>query len=451
MSINSKQYTQKLITGEKAADLINSGDEIVYGGFILAPIFIDGFIAKRIQEKELSNIRLTTMCFPGISQAVAADPKREHLIYDNPFFSPGDRILHEMGICNHIPSLFSEIPTFFQHKYISLDILFLRTTPMDDHGFFNYGLANTFIRYLIENAKIVVVETNTTMPYCLGGLDEAVHLSEVDYIVKSDNAPIITTDPAPASDTEKIIADYLIKVIDEGACLQLGIGGMPNALGALIAQAGIKGLGIHTEMLVDSVVDMYEAGCITNRNKDVFTGKIAYTFGFGSQKLYDFMDKNPACASYPVHIVNNPDIISQNKNVVSINNAIEADLFGQISSESKGHKHISGSGGQFDFVQGAYRSEGGKSFICMTSTYTDKKGEQYSRIVPQFSPATGITVPRTMTQYVVTEYGIAQLKGKSTWQRAESLIDIAHPDFRNELVKKAEEFNIWRPVNKKMD
>ena len=451
MSTNNSQYTQKLITGEKAAGLIKPGDEVVYGGFILAPIYIDGFIAKRVQEKELSNNTFATMCFPGISQAVAADPKSEHLIYDNAFFSPGDRILHEMGLCNHIPSLFREIPTFFEFKYMTIDILYLRTTPIDDHGFFNFGLANTFIREMIDNTKILIVETNSTMPYCYGGLDEAIHISEVDYIVESDNSPIIATDPPPASDKDKIIADYLIKEIEDGSCLQLGIGGMPNALGALLAQSGVKDLGIHTEMLVDSVVDMYEAGCITNRNKDVFKGKIVYTFGFGSRKLYDFMDRNPACASYPVKIVNNPEVISQNKKVVSINNAIEADLFGQISSESKGHKHISGSGGQFDFVQGAYGSKGGKSFICMTSTYTDKEGNQHSRIVPQFSPGTGITVPRTMTQYVVTEYGIAQLKGKSTWKRAEALINIAHPDFRDELVKNAEAFNIWRPVNKKMD
>lgn len=443
-----EQYRQKLVSGEKAAGLLKSGDRILYGGFLLEPVYTDGFIAKRIENKELNDLTLLTMCYPGFCLAAAADPKREHLTYNNAFFSPGDRILHEMGACDHVPSLFSEIPTYFANQE-PYDILYLRTTPKDASGFFNFGIATTFIRKLIDNSKTVVIETNESMPYCLGGLGEAVHISEVDYIVESDNAPILVTEPAPANDTEKIIADLLLKEIHDGACVQLGIGGMPNALGVLIAKSGIKDLGIHTEMIVDSIVDMYEAGCISNKRKNVYEGKIAYTFGFGTQKLYDFLNMNPACASYPVDLINNPNIIAQNDNVVSINNAIEADLYGQISSESKGFKQISGSGGQWDFVNGAYHSKGGKSFICMTSTYDDKEGKKHSRIVPYFAPGTPATVTRTMTQYVVTEFGIAQLKGKSTWERAESLIDIAHPDFKDELVKKAEEMNIWRPAHKR--
>ncbi len=442
------QHGQKLISGEKAAGLVKSGDRMLYAGFLLEPVYIDGLIAKRIEKKELTDVDLLSMCYPGFCMAAAADPKAEHIRYTNAFFSPGDRILHEMGTCSHVPSLFSEIPSYFDFNE-PFDILYLRTAPIDANGFFNFGIATTFIRRLIDNSKKVVIETNDTMPYCLGGLGENVHISEVDYIVESDNAQILVTTPAPANDTEKIIADILLKEINDGACLQLGIGGMPNALGALIAKSGLKDLGIHTEMIVDSIVDMYEAGCITNQRKNIYKGKIAYTFGFGTQKLYDFVNMNPACASYPVDLINNPGIISQIDNFISINNAIETDLYGQVSSESKGFKQISGSGGQWDFVHGAYHSKGGKSFICMTSTYDDKEGKTHSRIVPYFTPGTPVTVTRTMTQYVVTEFGIAQLKGKSTWERAEALIDIAHPDFQDELVKKAEEMNIWRPVNKK--
>lgn len=445
----SKQNQQKSISGEKASELIKSGNEVAYGGFILAPVYIDSLIAKRIEKKELTDIRLLSMCYPGICLAASADPKREHVIYSNAFFSPGDRILHEMGLCDHVPSLFSEIPSFFERGYTTIDVLYIRTAPMDDHGFFNYGITNTFIRRLVEKAKIVVVETNNNMPYCYGGVDEAVHISEVDYIVESDNAAILSTTPALADETEKIIAGHLLKEINDGACLQLGIGGMPNALGALIATSGLQNLGVHTEMLVDSFVDMYEAGCITNREKNVYQGKIVYTFGFGSQKLYDFMDRNPACASYPIHLVNQPEIIASNNNVVSINSAIATDLLGQVSSESAGPKQISGTGGQWDFVNGAYHSNGGKSFICLTSTYKDKGGKAHSRIVPHFKPGTAATITRTMTQYVVTEFGIAQLKGKSTWQRAEALIKIAHPDFQDDLVKQAEAMNMWRPAHKR--
>jgi len=223
---------------------------------------------------------------------------------------------------------------------------------------------------------------------------------------------------------------------------------MPNAIGAMIAQSDLKDLGVHTEMLVDSFVDMYEAGRITCRRKQIDKGKMVYTFAMGTQKLYDFLDENPMAISYPVSYTNNPYVIAQNDNMVCINNAVQVDLFGQVASEASGPRHISGTGGQLDFIFGSYKSKGGKGFICLSSTIKDDNGNLVSRIVPTLEPGTIVTVPRTINYYVVTEYGIAMMKGKSTWERAEALINIAHPDFRDELIKEADKMKIWVKTNK---
>ncbi|MGE5421756.1 MAG: acetyl-CoA hydrolase/transferase family protein, partial [Ignavibacteriales bacterium] len=232
------------------------------------------------------------------------------------------------------------------------------------------------------------------------------------------------------------------------ACLQLGIGAMPNAVGAMIAQSDLKDLGVHTEMLADSYLAMYEAGRITGKNKTIDRGKMVYTFAMGSKELYEFLDKNPACSSYDVAYTNDPNIIAKNDKVVGINNAVEVDLYGQVCSESSGTRHISGTGGQFDFIFGAYRSRGGKGLICLSSTFTDKNGNLQSRIKPTLTPGAIVTVPRTVTEYIITEYGKAILKGKSTWERAEALIEVAHPQVRDELIHEAEMAGIWVKTNR---
>jgi acyl-CoA hydrolase len=301
---------------------------------------------------------------------------------------------------------------------------------------------------ICDVARIVVAEVNTSVPKCLGGIRESIHISDIDYIVEGNNEPLIELPPTPFSETDNKIARLVLQEIEDGACLQLGIGAMPNAIGSMIAQSDLKDLGAHTEMLVDSFVDMYEAGRLNGRRKQIDKRKMVYTFAMGSRRLYDFLDNNPACAMFPVNYTNDPYVIARNNKVVAINNAIEIDLYGQACAESSGTRQISGTGGQFDFIFGSYKSEGGKGLVCLSSTVEGKDGKLESRIKPTITPGGTVTDHRAINFYVVTEYGKAVLKGESTWQRAENLINIAHPLFRDELIKEAEKMKIWVRTNK---
>ena len=288
------------------------------------------------------------------------------------------------------------------------------------------------------------------MPRCLGGFESEIHISKVDYIVEGDN-PAIGELPAggPATEIDKKVAKLIVDEIPNGACLQLGIGGMPNAVGALIAESDLKDLGVHTEMYVDAFVDIAKAGKITGAKKNIDRFRQTYAFGAGTKKMYDYMNDNPELMSAPVDYTNDVRVIAQIDNFISINNAVDVDLFGQVSAESSGIRQISGAGGQMDFVMGAYLSNGGKSFICLSSTFTDKTGKTTSRIRPTLIEGSVVTDTRPTTEYIVTEYGMVNLKGLSAWERAEKLISIAHPDFRDELIQEAEKMHIWRRTNKR--
>jgi butyryl-CoA:acetate CoA-transferase len=287
------------------------------------------------------------------------------------------------------------------------------------------------------------------MPRCLGGTECGIHISKVNAIVEGENPPIGELGAGgPATEVDKKVAELIVDQIPNGACLQLGIGGMPNAVGSLIAESDLKDLGVHTEMYVDAFVDIAKAGKITGAHKSIDRFRQAYAFGAGTKKMYDYMDDNPELMSAPVDYTNDIRSISALDNFISINNCVDLDLYGQISSESSGTKQISGAGGQLDFVLGAYLSKGGKSFICCSSTFTDKQGQLHSRIRPTLANGSIVTDTRPNTHYVVTEYGMVNLKGLSGWQRAEAIISIAHPDFRDELIKEAENMHIWRRSNR---
>lgn len=442
----SEEYRRKLVPVDEALKVVKSGDLVHYGEFVMNSRYLDEALARRVDE--LENVKIRTVTCPFPPQTVLADPERKHFIFNDWHFSGASRKLHDKNLCNYIPLTYHEGPTFYERGYIPVDVSLIMVTPMDEHGFFNLGTSNSITPAVTDAAKVVIAEVNTSVPRCLGGCRESIHISKIDYIVEGDNKPMIEVPPAPVSEVDKKVAALIMEEIQDGACLQLGIGGMPNAIGAMIAQSDLKDLGVHTEMLVDSFVDMYEAGRITGQRKQLDRGKMVYTFAMGTNKLYEFMNNNPVCASYPVDYTNNPFVIGQNDNMMCINNAVQVDIYGQVASESSGPRHISGTGGQLDFIFGSYKSKGGKGFICLSSTYKDEDGTTKSRIVPTLEPGTIVTVPRTLNYYVVTEYGKAMLKGKSTWERAEALIDIAHPDFRDELIREADRLKVWVRSNK---
>jgi acyl-CoA hydrolase len=287
---------------------------------------------------------------------------------------------------------------------------------------------------------MVIVETSRGLPYVYGE-ETGLHVSEVDYVVRGDDATAPELPNPAVTGIEAAVGRRIAAEIGDGDCLQIGIGGMPNAVCSLLLDAGVRDLGVHTEMMTDGLAALYRAGRITGTNKRLNAGKIVYTFALGSSDLYTTLDRNRDMHCCPVEYTNAPEVIMQNPCVISINNTTQIDLQGQAASESDGHRHISGTGGQLQFVRGAYASPGGKSFICLSSTY-EKRGERRSRIVLNLTPGNVVTTPRSDTMYVVTEYGLVNLKGKSVAERAVALIAIAHPDFREELERQAYEHRL---------
>ena len=442
--LNRAKYQEKLRTAEEVARMIKSGDEIFFSEFVLRPEAFDEALADRAEE--LKDVKIEGVCLTKVPRFIEADPKRQHFIYNDWHFSGVSRKLYQQGLCSYVPFTYHQGPRVIR-KYKTYDYVVVSARPMDGQGYFNYGMSNSLTSAAITKAKAVVVEINENMPHCLGGNQESVHVSRVDYIIEGHNQPIMELPPSQPSETDAQIAQNIMQEIEDGACLQLGIGGLPNVIGSMIADSDLQDLGIHTEMLVDSMVDLYDVGKITGNQKTMDRFKMVYTFAMGTKKLYEFLHNNPACASYPVNYTNNPRVIAANDKVVAINNAIEVDLFSQVCSESVGTAQISGTGGQFDFIFGAFNSRGGKGIIGLSSIYKDKDGAVHSRIAPTLQPGSIVTVPRSCVQYIATEFGIVQLKGKSTWERAEALIGIAHPMFRDELTKQARDMKIWLDHN----
>lgn len=440
-----EEYQKRLLTADQAAQLVKSGDWIEYGFGITSGRDFDEALAKR--KDELKDVKIR--CDIGAYQhfTAEADPTGEVFTWNSWHVAAFDK-KHIGQNLYYIPMKFHENPYMTRHDCEPIDIAVIQVSPMDKHGYFSFGASAVSGWAMMETAKIRILEVNERMPRCLGGNQECVHVTQVDYIIESKNEPLTTIPPAKGTETDQKIAKLIMERLYDGVCIQLGIGGLPNAVGTMIAESDLKDIGVHTEMYVDAYLEMYKAGKITGAKKNIDRYKQVYAFAMGTQELYDFIDDNPGLAAYSVDYTNDPRVICQIDNFVSINACVEVDLFGQVCSESSGVRHISGTGGQLDFVEGAYKSKGGQSFICMPSTFKAKDGTVKSRIQPILTPGAIVTDPRTAVHMIVTEFGIANMKGKSTWERAEALINLAHPDFREELIQKATEFKIWRRSNK---
>jgi acyl-CoA hydrolase len=428
------EYKRKLISAEEAAGLVKSGMWVDYGAICGFPSLIDEKLSERASELKEVKIRAehSHTIIPRI------DPDQEHFIFNSWFLGKVDREYYKNGACSYIPFGLGEGPRMYrQWLKDQVDITFIEVTPMDKDGNFNFGASITRQKAACEVAKIVVLEVNEHMPWVYGGHDEVVNISQVDYIVENYEYKIPVFPAAVVTKEDEAIAALLAEQIENGATIQLGVGAIPSVVGKLLIQHGLKDLGIHSEMFNDSMMELIEAGVVTGKKKSLNPGRAVHCFAAGSEKLYKFMDKNKTLAGFPVDYTNNPYVIAKNEKQIAINSTLRVDLRGQVCSESVGTRQISGTGGQLEFTRGAYMSEGGKAFICLHSTRESQDGKTISNIVPTLELGDMVTVPASDVSYVVTEYGIVNLKAKSVWQRAKALISIAHPAFRDALTEAA--------------
>lgn len=448
MSDIKSEYKKKLVSADEAVRIVKSGDRIHYGLFGGLVRDLDTALAKRTEELFDIKVMTTIWNYPEPPAILQADPETKHFKYFSTHFSGLDRKMNKQGCCWFIPVQFRENPKYWAENVGDIDVAMLQVGPMDKYGNFNFGPQLAEYWGIFKSAKKIIVEVNECQPI-VHGMENSINIAEVDLIVEGQPKALPNIVAKDASEIEKKIATHIVDKIESGSTLQLGIGGMPNYVGKMIAESDISDLSVHTEMFVDAYVHLYEQGKITG-NKNTNKGKMVFTFAMGSQEVYDFLDDNLLGFMAPVDYVNNLDVMAANDKLVSINSCLQVDLFGQVNSESAGLQHIGGTGGQLDFVMGAFQSKGGKSFLCTPSVRKNKDGSLTSLIMPTLPQGSIVSCPRSATHYVVTEYGAANMKGMSTWERAERLIEIAHPDFQDELVKEAEKMGIWKNSSKVM-
>ena len=442
MTSFEKEYQSKLVSAEQAAAVVKSGDFVDYGWCVTTVDAFDAALAKRMPE--LTDVKLRGGILLKEPEVFKIDNPGAHFTWNSWHMSGIERKAASKGFAFYAPIRYSELPRYYRDGGAKVDVAVFQATPMDEHGFFNFSVSPSHMTAVCEMAKTVIVEVNKNMPVCQGGQEHCIHISKVDMVIEGNNAPLGFL-PAPTpSEVDMKVAELIVEELSDGCCIQLGIGAMPTAVGSLIAKSDLKDLSVHSEMYVDSFVEMAKAGKVTGAKKNIDRFRQTFTFAAGGAEMYEYLNNNPEIMAAPVDYVNDVRVISSIDKFISINNAVDIDLFGQVNAESAGSKHISGAGGQLDFVLGAYLSKGGKTFICLSSTYKTKDGQLKSRIRPMLETGSIVTDTRANVQYVVTEYGKVNLKGKSGWERAEALISIAHPQFREELIEEAKKLGIWK-------
>lgn len=417
-------YTQRLTTAEDAIKIIRDNDRVVFAHAAGVPQEITKALVAH--KDDFQNVEIFHMLCLG-DGAYTRPEMLSHFRHTTNFVGGNTRLAVNEARADFIPCFFYELPRLFRNGTLPVDVAIVHLSTPDADGYCSFGVSSDYTKPAAHSARVVIAEVNDRMPY-VGG-DNHIHVSELDYIVETSN-PLFEIPLAPIGETEQAIGGFCAELIENGSTLQLGIGAIPDAV--LQCLQDKKDLGIHTEMFSDGVIDLVEKGVINGKCKTLHSGKLVATFLMGSQRLYDFADNNPDVALFPVDYVNDPYVIGRNHQLVSINSCIEIDLSGQVCSETIGLQQFSGTGGQVDYIRGAALSEGGKSILAMPSTAAHGK---ISRIVPYLTKGATVTTSRNEVDYIVTEYGIAHLKGKTLRQRAESLIRIAHPDFRESLME----------------
>ena len=421
-----QQFQAKRLSADDAVRLVRNGDTIVVPtGAAEPPKLLNALSEQRRDFRDVTVSQILPLRKFGY-----LDPETtEHVRHSAYFFGGATRPGGQAGWVDYIPSNFSELPGLISDGLLPADVVFSVASPMDEHGFFALGLAADYTMAALEKARVIVLEVNPNVPFTLGQCH--IHVSRVTALVESEE-PLPEVGLPKIGAVQQAIGKYVADMIPDGATLQIGYGGIPDAV--VMQLTSKRDLGIHTEMFGDGLLTLIESGAVTNERKNCNPRKMLATFALGSKKLYQFMHRNPALEMHPSNVTTDPFLAGQNDNLISINATMQVDLLGQCGSESLGSTPVSGTGGQSDFVRAANRSRGGKSFIVLPSTAV---GNSVTRIVPTLTAGTHVSTSKNDVNYVVTEYGVAQLRGKSARQRAQALIAIAHPDFREQLRSEA--------------
>ncbi len=426
-----QQYQQKRRSAADAVQLVQDGDFIMLPTASGEPPTLLAALSE--QRRQFNDVKLGQIL--ALRKQGYFDPETSaHVRHMALFYGAASRPYGQAGTMEFIPNYFSEMPMLIEREQIACDAVFTLASPMDAHGYFSVGLAADYTMAAMAKAKTVILEVNPNVPFANGNCH--IHISQITALIENDD-PIIEVGLPKIGPVQEAIGKYVADMIDDGSTLQIGYGGIPDAVVMQLTEK--RDLGIHTEMIGDGIMRLVEAGAVTNSRKNMQRGKVIATFALGSTKLYQFMQRNPMLEMHPVNYTNDPYSAGQNDNLIAINATLQVDFLGQCASESLGAVPYSGTGGQTDFVRAGNRSYGGKSFIVLPSTAKD---DTISRIQPCLAEGAHVTTGKNDVGYVVTEYGVAQLRGQSNKQRAKALIAIAHPKFRDELTEAAQRMKI---------